>query len=266
MKKRHTLFYNFIVCLARIVFPKAETVYEEAPDPEPGVFVCNHSKIRGPAMMILDFKRPFRSWIISAAMEKRTVRSYAFHDVFNGDGRHAKWFWKLLSCIVGFLLPPLLKDADMIPVYRDKRMLLTFRQSSDALKDGESMVIFAESPQVYSDYINKLQPGFVTLGAVHHRQTGKKLKFYPVYCEKKNRKIAVGKPIEYDPSLPLDKASAAVCAHLEEGIDRMARSLKPHKPVRFLTKLWYSTYGQQYTDNPAAYWEMVENDSRFVRK
>lgn len=251
-------FYNTVKSVVRLFFPKAAVRYEEVPA-EPSVFVCNHSALRGPVMMTLDFDRPHKNWVIFCAMDRRSVKSYAFHDVFFGNSRRCKGFWRLLTNVVAWALPPILENADAIPVYHDRRMIETFRASIDALEHGEDIVIFGESPKRFSEYVNELQPGFTELGRYYFKKTGKRLNFYPVYIEKANLLISVGAPIAYDPALHPSEQRQVISAYLRDRIDGLARAMKKHKPVPFLTPRWYGAYGQ-YENDFVAYWKMIENE------
>ncbi|MBQ7669903.1 MAG: hypothetical protein IJS45_04180 [Clostridia bacterium] len=257
MKK--SFLYRLIMFAGRIICPRSRVVYETVPDECPGIFVCNHSAIRGPVMMTLYFDRPHKPWVITYALDKEKTPDFAFHDFFVGEGRRHKRFWRFISKIVGKVLPQVLNEAGAIPVYHDSRALRTVRESIDALNNGCDLVIFAESPVKYSEYVNELQTGFVDVGALYYKRTGKLLKYYPVYVEKKNRKISVGSPVVYDPSLGIADQRSAVAEYLKTGIDRLAREMKPHKPVPFLPQRWYDVYGR-YEKDFDAYWRSFEGD------
>lgn len=253
------LYYKIIRGILWICFPRAKTVYEEEPDDLPAVFVCNHSAIRGPVMMTLDFKRKHQSWTVSNALDRSRAVSYAFHDILIGNSRRCKRFWRMLAHIVAVMLPPLLRYSDTIPVYHDKNIVTTFKQSVKALTDGDDLVIFAESPKRYSEYIFNLQSGFVDIARLYYRKTKTALRFYPVYVEKKNAVISVGKPIVYDPDQPLEEQRETIAVYLRDNIDRLARALPAHKPVPFLTERWFCAYGM-YEDDVVGYWKMIDND------
>ncbi len=253
------LIYNkFMHRICLMMFPKADTVCEEPLTDDPAVFVCNHSNIRGPVMMTLHFKRRHKSWTISCATDKEKTPNYAFHDIFVGESRRFKGFYRFLSRIVAVLLPTLLKYEDVIPVYRDGNITKTFRQSLKAMENGEDLVIFGESTERYTEYINRLQPGFVDIARLYYRRTGKRLNFYPVYVEKKNAVISVGKPIAYDPELKPEEQRKVITDYLCDNIDRLARQLPEHEPAPFLTQKWYDTYGERYEHDVVGYWEMIE--------
>ena len=257
-------YFKFICFIARLAYPKSKTVYENTPDEAPGVFVCNHAKIRGPVMMTLDFDRPHADWIISCAMDKRKCESYAFHDVLIGNSRKHRAIPRILAKAIKIALPPILENVENDPVYHDRRVVETFKKSLEQLENGRDLVIFGESPRRYSEYVNELQRGFVDVGKYCWTRSNKRIKYYPVYVERKNRAICVGAPIEYDPELPIKEQRERVCEFLQEGIDRMARGLEKHRPIEFMEPRWYEAYGE-YENDFEAYWRMVENEEGLSR-
>ncbi len=252
-------YYRLMYRVAKIGYPYAKVSYEEPLDDGPFVFVCNHAGVRGPLMMTLNFPRPHKNWINSFAMDDRLAANYAFHDYLLGAGRRHPGFWRALSRVIGRGLPPLLRGAGAIPVYHDLRVAETFRASVDVLRRGEDLVIFPESPIRATEFVFSLNRGFADLGRRYLRETGETLRFCPVYVEKKHRRIAVGSPIAYDPAVRPSEAREKLCRALEEGIDRLARSLPKHKPVPFLPPRWYRTYGA-YARNMEEYWKLFSED------
>ena len=247
-KSKTTLYYKFARIVARLICPKATTVFEDDIADEPAVFVVNHSNVTGPIMMTLDFPRKHSTWAISFALDRDKCVDYAFHDIFFGRSRKVKWFWRMMARIMSRLLPPILKYSDTIAVYHDKRIISTFKESIAALVGGRDLVIFAESPRRYSEYVNEMQTGFVDVARFYRKETGKMLKFYPVYVERKNRTVSVARPITYDPDVPMSVQREAICGFLRDGIDRMGRSLPDHKPTPFLPERWYGAYGEYEFD------------------
>lgn len=254
------LYNRFGHAVARCMYRKAETVYETPPVDEPAVFICNHSGITGPVLMTLDFKRRHMTWMVACAMDKEKVANFAYHDILFGEARKRKGFWRLLSNMFRILLPPLLKHEPVIPVYHDNNIVKTFKQSVRELSDGNDLVIFAESPERYTPYINHLQTGFVDLAKLYYRRSGKRINFYPVYIEKKNAVISVGTPIVYDPEISMDDQREQITSYLCDEIDRLARKLPEHTPRPFLPQIWYDAYGERFEFDTAGYWRMIDEN------
>ena len=261
-KKRKSLYYIIVSAILHLVVPRAKTVFEVPPGDEPVVFVSNHASINGPLMMTFYFSRKCRIWAIAESLDKVHTRSYAFHDVLVGDGKKSFRFWKFVAGIVKVMLPPIL-IYNTITVYRDRRILSTLRNSTEALMNGYDIVIFGESTERYSEYVNEIQPGFVSLGRMYYKQTGKRLRFYPVYLNKENRLISVGSPIVFDPDMDGEEFRKKTCTFIRDGIDRLGRSMKPHKIIPFLPQNWYDTYGERFEHDVAGYWHMIDTDPRF---
>lgn len=241
------------------IFKLADVVYEEAPaEDEVGVYCCNHAGANGPAMMTLSFQPKHRTWIISYVLNKKQNVNFIFNDFMCGEGRKNKWFWRFLAKLTAAFLRPLLECARPIPVFHDRRVMDTLKESVDALENGDNVVIFPECPKKFSEYVFELYDGFADLGRLYSKVTeGKKLKFYPVYVENVNRKIMIAKPIEYDPTNNPKAERVRISEYVRDGIDRMGRSLPEHKPVAFLEQIWFDTYGQ-YVDHMQDYWAKFE--------
>ena len=261
-EKRKSVYYKIVSAILHLVVPRAKAVFEVPPGDEPVVFVSNHASINGPLMMTFYFSRKCRIWAIAESLDKVHTRSYAFHDVLVGDGKKSFRFWKFVAGIVKVMLPPIL-IYNTITVYRDRRILETFRNSTDALKQGYDIIVFGEPTERYSEYVNEIQPGFVSLGRMYYKQTGKRLRFYPVYLNNENRLISVGSPIEFDPDMDGEEFRKKTCTFIRDGIDRLGRSMKPHKIIPFLPQNWYDTYGERFEHDVAGYWHMIDTDPRF---
>lgn len=254
------VYYKMMRLVARLLHPCKQVSFAHDPLDEPAVFVSNHSGISGPCMTTLYFPRPHKTWTISYAIDGEHTASYAFHDVFCGRSRKHPGFYRFLSRLMRHGLPPLLIYSDTIPVYHDRRVMQTFKQSVAALSNGEDLVIFGESPEPYSPYINRQQDGFVDLGKLYYRRTGKRLSFYPMYVCKKTRTISVGEPVAYDPDLDSQEQREKIGAYLCKEIDALGRAMPAHTPIPFLKERWYRAYGE-YEHDFAAYWNMIEQEN-----
>jgi hypothetical protein len=261
MKKRKTLYYYLLYIIAKIRYRKTKIEYKEEIK-EPSIFVVNHARIDGPTMMYLYFKRLAYFWVIHCALDEKLALNYAYHDVLLGDIRRHKGFYNFLAKRIAKSLPKLMKNsANCIPVYHDYRIKDTLNETIEALMNGYNAVIFAESPIDYSKYIANLQTGFVSIGNLYYRKTGKIINFYPVYVSQKRKRILIGKPIEYNNENNLKEERNIINDYLVKNITDLALSLKKHKPITFLPSKWYLAYGK-YANDVASYWKMIESGKR----
>lgn len=253
-----SLYTKLCTLIAKCIFKKSSVSYEIPPEEgETAVYLCNHSGAFGPANMTLWFDKPHMTWLINYTLNKKKNANFVYHDFFFGRSRKCKPFWRALSKIVAVFLRPLLLDSKPIPVYHDMRITSTFDKSLNALQNGENIVIFPECPTKYSEFINDIYSGFADLGRTYANQTGKALKFYPVYVAHPLHKILIGKPISYNTAIPPKLQRDDIAKYVRDNIDRMARSLPPHKPAPFLPQIWYDYYGE-YENDVASYWKLFE--------
>lgn len=258
-KVKQNAYTRFVGWIAKtFLFKKADVVYEEAPaENEVGVYCVNHAGANGPSLMTLHFEAPHRTWIISYVLNKKQNVKFIFNDFMCGPGRKNQGGWKFLAKITAKFLLPLLYLARPIPVFHDRRVMDTLKDSVEALQNGDNIVLFPERPQKFSEFVFEIYDGFADLGRSYYNATGKKLKFYPTYVENKSHKIMIAKPIEYDPTVNPKAERKAISEYVRDGIDRMGRSLPEHKPVPFLEDFWFKTYGQ-YVDHIQDYWAIFE--------
>lgn len=258
-----TLYQSIIKLIAKAIFRKPEFVYEEPlpDDDEPVVFTANHSAADGPVITTLYFPKPCRPWSISQILDKRTAAGFIFYDFFAGAVKKGKFFWRCLSHLLACLLRPILQAANGIPVYHDKRIVQTFTESVEALEKGTNIVVFPECPEKFTDHINDFYGGFAKLGELYYNRTGKKLKFYPTYVARSLKKVMVGKPVEYDPSVNGTVQRKQIAVILRDRTEALAASLPKHKVTPFLTKEWYTAYGHFWEEKRMYdYWNLSQAD------
>lgn len=252
-----SLYARAVRKIATLVFPKCVVETKTPLTDEPAVYLCNHSGMVGPSLMTLYFNKPHKTWMIGYILNGKKSADFVFHDFFFGRSKKCKGIWRFLSKIVARGIRPLLEYGEPIPVYHDKRMIETFRQSLDTLLSGENLVVFPECPRRSSEFINSFYSGFVDMGRSYYAATGKELAFYPVYAEKKNRVISIGKPVYYDHTKPPHAQREDISEKVRAAIDELARELPKHKPRPFLPQAWYDYYGE-YENAPMLYWRTFD--------
>ena len=196
-KKRPLRLLRRIVSL---IIPKHQTIWSVPFDGAPSIFVCNHAREYGPAVMYSHFDFPYslRPWVASEMCKIKLLPKYVRGDFW---WKQDQWYSKILNrtipYIVALPLTGIFKRMQAIPVYRDKNIAKTISCSVDALKNGDNILIFPEKPVSYGEYGAVLN-GFVTLAYKFSKKTSQSINIYPVYACLKRRKICVGAPIAYD--------------------------------------------------------------------
>lgn len=232
-KKRINPFYRFIRFMVWVVFPKytVEGV-ENLPD-EAVVLVGNHSKANGPVALQLYSPRESYTWCTSHMMSVKEVPDYAFEDFWSKKPKYVLWIYRLLSYIIAPLAAFIMTNANTIAVYRDRRVIKTFTESVDKMKDGADVVVFPECYDEHNNIVHEFQRGFVDLARMDYKKNGRSTPFVPMYVCPSLRKLVFGKPIYYNNDAPSKAEADRICNELMDAISEMAYLQPRHKVVTY---------------------------------
>ncbi len=220
---KQSRFYRFLRKVVLIFTRPMKTVWEEPFEGNPSVFVCNHDRAFGPISMCAHFElsEDVRPWINAQVLSPKASPEYIRHDYW---WDLSKWyspiFGHTLVYLYALLLPLILHGSDCIPVYHDTGVMSTLRRSMGMLSDGKHLLIFPEHPTGHHEYGEKIFDGFVSIGRLYYAKTKEIVNFYPVNVDWKGKKIFVGKPIPYDPSVKYNEQVLLTTAAVEEYFGR----------------------------------------------
>lgn len=237
-KQKQTLLYKMGFPFVKFFHGKQEVTYEEPVGDEAVIYVANHAQAFGPISMIVNFDKAVRPWIAADVMFKETAADFVFVQFFAGNIKKHKRWNMLKAKFVGKVLVNVFANVGGVPVYFDRRLIKTFSDSVRILEDGESLVIFGETPKRFSPYVAEISDGFPEVARLYHKKTGKTVKFYPVYIAPKY--ISVGKPTEWNPETDAKEERARVARYLRDNILRLAEALPEHKPIPTYTEEYFA--------------------------
>ncbi len=227
-------FYRLIRSAGLLLYPKTQILGLENLPEEPCVVVSNHCQIHGPIVSELFFPGRRFIWCTHEMMHLKEVPAYAFQDFWSRKPRHTHWFYRLLSYLIAPLSVCLFGAADTIPVYRDNRVTHTFRQTLRTLQDGANVILFPEHDAPRNHIVMDFQVGFVDVARMYYKQTGKILRFVPMYVAPALHKAFLGKPIAYCPDNPPKAERRRICDYLMDQITAIAQGLPRHRVVPYL--------------------------------
>ena len=93
------------------------------------IYVGNHAQIYGPIVAELYFPDHVYTWCAGQMMHKKEVPTYAFQDFWSQKPRWMHPYFKVLSHLIAPLSEVLFQNARTVPVYRDHRIMTTFKKS-----------------------------------------------------------------------------------------------------------------------------------------
>ena len=233
MEKKKSKFYKFLKKIVRCFYGKRKFIQLENIPSSPSIIVGNHSQAHGPLVAELLFPLPKETWCIGEMMSRKEIPDYAMKDFFPYKKKSSLWFYKIISRLIARPFAFIFSNADCIGVYKDARVMSTFKQSISALKDGKHLIIYPECHTKYNEIINQFQLNFIDVARMYYKNTGVELDFVPMYIAPKLKTVVFGKPIKYDHTLPAEQQKLRVSEYLKEQITALAKSLPTHTVVPF---------------------------------
>lgn len=232
-KNGKSIWYVIIRFFVNIFYKKRTFEGLENITEEPVIFVGNHAQIHGPILAEVQFPFKHITWSIGNVFTIKEFIKHAKTDFWGNKPKSIKWLYMILAYIISPIAVGVFNSANVIGVYRDQRIIKTFRETVKHLKKGESIIIFPECHTPYNNIVNEFEENFVEVARLYYMMTKKKLSFVPMYNAVRLKKVLFGKPIEYNPELPSDEIKKQICKYLKEEITKLALSLPSHEVVQY---------------------------------
>jgi hypothetical protein len=232
--QKKPLLFSFIVCMIRIFYRKRKCIGTENLPKGAALIIGNHAQIHGPIASQLFYPHYKYIWCIGQMMHIKEVPDYAYQDFWSQKPKYIRWFFRLCSYIIAPISAYIFTRADAIAVYKDTRLMSTFRETVKKLQEDAHIIIFPEHAKEYNDIVNDFQDKFVDVARLYYKKTGECLSFVPMYNAPKLKTIVFGKPIVFDPELDMETQREKICTYLKEEITTLAKSLPSHKVVPYL--------------------------------
>ncbi len=231
--KKKPFLFKLTAGIIRIFYRKRKFVgVENLPD-EPALIIGNHAQLHGPLACQLFFPTYKYIWCIGQMTVTKEVPAYAYQDFWSMKPKWIRWFFKIVSYLIAPICGYLFSRADVIPVYKDKRLIKTFNLSMEKVNDGANVIIFPECLEPYNEIVNDFQDKFIDTARFYYRKYKKELYFVPMYNAVRLKTIVFGKPIKYDANLEIELQREKICQYLKDEITRLAKELPRHKVVPY---------------------------------
>lgn len=219
--------------LVRLFYGKCEVIgWENLPERD-AVIAANHAQMNGPIVGELFLPPNCITWCAGQMMTMREVPAYAYADFWSKKPQWCRPFYRLLSYIIAPLAACIFTNARTVAVWRDTRIVTTFRETVRLLAEGKNMLIFPECEELCNNIIYRLQENFIDTARLYYRKTGVSLTFVPMYIAPCLRKMVIGKGIVFDGANDITAERHRIAEYLANGITELARTLPEHTVVPF---------------------------------
>lgn len=233
VKKLSYILYRIIKWFVWLFYPKTRIEGAENLPSEPALIVGNHTQMNGPIACELYFPGRRYTWCAGQMMHLKEVPAYAYQDFWSHKPKATRCFYKLLSYIIAPFSVCVFRNANTIAVYRDARIISTFKNTVKRLEEGANVVVFPECAEKHNHIINQFQSKFIDIARLYYKKTGKALQFVPMYIAPALKTMYLGEPICFRPDVPMDTERERIQTYLMTQITTMAESLPLHKVVPY---------------------------------
>lgn len=227
------LVYRLLRWVVRLFYPRTVVTGAEHLPAQGCVIVGNHAKMNGPIISELYLPGAPRIWCAAQMMELKAVPSYAYSDFWRKKPLYIRWAYRLASYLIAPFSVCVFNNAHTIPVYHDRRLVSTFRQTIEFLEQGTNVVVFPECPKAYNHIVNQFQDRFIDVAKPYYTRTGNCLSFVPMYVAPHLKTVVLGHPVTYCPDRPMAEERQRICQCLMEEITKMAQELPRHTVVPY---------------------------------
>ena len=230
LKKKKGMLYKTCAFFIKMAYKKNTYIGLENIPNEPCVITGNHAQMHGPIVNELYFPTEKMIWCDAPMLDKKSFTKYAYNNFFGGK---PNLFQKIFVHLLKPIIVKIFIDSDTLPVYRDMRIVKTYKATIDYLDQNKNIVILPECPEEFNEITNKFNEYFVDVARMYYKSTNKELSFVPMYFCKDFRKMLFGKPIKFDSKKPIETERKRICEYLMLEITRLAKTLPVHKVIPF---------------------------------
>lgn len=226
--KKTSAAYRALKWIVEAVFPKMQVEGLENIPEEGVVIVSNHAHAYGPFAAELYLGSNRYTWCDAEMMHLKEVPAYAYQNFWVMKPWYTHFFYRAMSYLAAPLSVLIFNNANTIPVYRDARVMTTFRQTLRFLREGKRIVIFPERTVPCNNIVYDFQDRFIDVAKMYYNQTQRELSFVPMYTAPRLRKLILGKPIRYRADAPLDQERSRIRKELMDAITQLGRAQPRH--------------------------------------
>ena len=197
-KAKRKPYFEVLKKIMKIRYKKPRFIYLGEPFDNGALILSNHEGTDSPMSLEIYCNKPIRMWG-AHEMNSGLVSLYKYQTkIYFHEKKHWNIHLARLFCLIASPLTHLFYSGfDLISTYKDIRLVKTMRESIEALKSGDNIVVFPEdSTNGYLQELEGFHEGFVLL-ADTCKKKGLDLPVYVSYFRKSDRTYIFDAPVKY---------------------------------------------------------------------
>lgn len=220
-KQKRKLYFRVLKRLMRVRYKEPTFVYLGEKIGNGSVILSNHEGTDAPMSLEIYLDRPLRMWG-AYEMNSGVPTLYKYQTrVYYHEKKHWNIHLARLFCLIASPLTYLFYSGlGLISTYKDARFVKTIRESIEAIKSGDNIVIYPEiSDKGYLAELEGFHGGFAMFGEIC-RKRGIDLKIYVSYFRKSDCLYIIDKPVLFseisEGATDREEVCARLCARCNE--------------------------------------------------
>lgn len=195
-KSKRKWWFKGLKQIMKMRYKKPQFVYLGEEITNGGIVLSNHEGTDAPLSFEIYSKKPVRFWG-SHEMNSGLKKMYKYQTkVYYHEKKHWNLFAARMFCLIASPLTNIFyKGLNLISTYPDARFSKTIKESLEAIKKGENIVVFPEkSPNGYQAQLEGFYGGCILFAEVC-KKNGIDLPIFVAYFNKKKRIYLIDKPV-----------------------------------------------------------------------
>ena len=214
-KAKRKPYFRVLKTVMKVRYKKPRFIYLGEPFENGAVILSNHEGTDSPMSLEIYCDKPVRMWG-AHEMNSGLVSLYKYQTkIYFHEKKHWNIHLARLFCLIASPLTYLFYAGfDLISTYRDVRLVKTLRESFEALKSGDNIVIFPEdSTNGYLPELEGFHEGFILLAEFCQKKKID-LPIYVSYFRKSDKTYIFDAPIRYSELSAKCKSRAQIAKYL----------------------------------------------------
>ena len=198
VKKNRGIFFRGYKAMMRIAKKRPTYVHLGEEPSGQSLIVSNHVGTSAPLAFELYYNKRIRFWG-AHEMNSGLIKLYQYQTkVYYHEKKHWNLFGARMFCLIASPLTNFFyKGLRLISTYKDARFKHTLKETYEALKDNQNIIIFPEiSDKGYLDELEGFHSGFVVM-ADYAYKNGMDLPIFVSYYRKNTNTYVIDKPVYY---------------------------------------------------------------------
>lgn len=189
-------FFRSVKKILKLFIKAPETTFYGDEMPSKAIFISNHVGSTGPLKHELYLDYPVYFWgTYEMCLDVRGRWDYLKNIYYGKKHGYGKVHAFLAALVALPVTSAFYKGIQVIPTYRDVRLMGTMKTSLNYLKSDYSILVFPEDSSTgYHDELIKYFCGFVVLAKLYRRSIKEDVPIVNMYYCKQTNRLAIDRP------------------------------------------------------------------------